>query len=326
MIMYSFEYCQDLINKELENIDLKGSPFNLYEPIRYILSVGGKRIRPSLTLMGCNLFSDNINDAIKPAIAVEIFHNFTLMHDDIMDKADTRRNHATIHKKWNENIAILSGDAMLIKSYEYISACQDNIIKKILSLFNKTALKICEGQQYDMNFESKNDVSIEEYLRMIELKTAVLLATSSKIGALTGQASADDAELLYEFGRYTGIAFQLQDDLLDVYARPEVFGKAVGADIVANKKTYLLVSALNCKDKNIISELISWIEKKEFDKEKKIKKITEIFNRLGLKDTTKAKISDYLNKGFNSLEKISVSDNRKTNLRELVQRMISRVK
>jgi geranylgeranyl diphosphate synthase type II len=276
--------------------------------------------------MGCNLFSDYIDNAIKPAVAIELFHNFTLVHDDILDKADTRRNHHTIHKKWNENVAILSGDAMLIKSYEYILSCPDNIVKKILVLFSEISLKVCEGQQYDMNFESRNDVSIDEYLKMIELKTAVLLAASSKIGAITGQASSDDAELLYEFGRNVGIAFQLQDDLLDVYAEPEVFGKAIGSDITANKKTFLLISALNCKDRNILSELISWINRKEFDKEKKIMEVTAIFNKLGLVNITKSKIADFLNKGLGCLDEISVPDVRKTNLRDLVQSMISRVK
>lgn len=324
--MYSFKYCQDLVNRELGNINLNEAPDELYEPIRYILSIGGKRIRPSLALMGCNLFNDDIDAVIKPALAIEIFHNFTLMHDDIMDKSETRRNQPTIHKKWDENIAILSGDAMLIKSYEYIAGCREDIVKKILAMFNQTAIQVCEGQQYDINYESTVDVTIEEYLKMIELKTAALIAASLQIGAVAGKANEDDESLLYELGRNIGIAFQLQDDLLDVYAKPEVFGKAVGGDIVANKKTYLLISALNCKDKNIIAVLRSWIEKPEFNKEKKIIEITEIFNSLDLKNITLEKIRSYFNTGLEFLDKVSVADNRKNNLRKLAEKMMIRGK
>ncbi len=324
--MYSFEYCQDLINKELEKINMQEVPSGLYDPIRYILSVGGKRIRPALTLMSCNLFSDDIDMAINPALAVEIFHNFTLMHDDIMDKSETRRNNPTIHKKWDENTAILSGDAMLIKSYEYISGCSEKILKKMLAIFNLTAIQVCEGQQYDIDYERSFDVSIEEYMKMIELKTAVLIAASLKAGAIAGQASDDDANLLYEFGSNIGIAFQLQDDLLDIYAEPAVFGKPVGGDIVANKKTYLLISALNCKDKDILQALKKWAEKAVFDKNKKIAEVKGIFDRLGLREATLGKIRYYIEKGLTSLEKVSVSDIRKNNLRELAAKMIGRGK
>ncbi len=322
--MYSFKYCQELVNRELQNIRLEEAPPELYEPIRYILSIGGKRIRPCLTLMGCNLFTDTIDIAISTALAVEIFHNFTLMHDDIMDKSETRRNNQTVHKKWDEDTAILSGDAMLIKSYEYISGCRESNIKKMLDLFNKTAMEVCEGQQYDMNYESRVDVTIEEYLKMIELKTAVLLAASLKLGAMAGEASEGDEGLLYEFGRNIGIAFQLQDDLLDVYSEPEVFGKAIGGDIAANKKTYLLISALNSKDKNIVAALRGWIEKPVFDKEKKIKDITEIFNKLGLKESTHKKIMAHFEAGLKCLDEVSVTDKRKVNLRDLAKKMMVR--
>ncbi len=324
--MYTFEHCQDIINKELEEISLKDSPVNLYEPIRYILSIGGKRLRPSLTLMGCNVFSDIIDNAIYPALAIEIFHNFTLMHDDLMDKSEIRRSYPTVHKKWEENIAILSGDAMLVKSYEYISKCQEDILDKALSIFNQAAIRVCEGQQYDIDYEKTTDVSIPEYLNMIELKTASLIAGALKLGALAGQSMSYDTDLMYEFGRNIGIAFQLQDDLLDVYADPAVFGKSGGGDIVSNKKTFLLVSALNSKDKKIIPVLKKWIEKIDFNRDEKIKEITEIFNKLKLKELTEAKIDDFFKLGLKSLDKISIPDKRKIILRNLTKRLVGRKK
>ncbi|UCH13927.1 MAG: polyprenyl synthetase family protein [Bacteroidales bacterium] len=324
--MYTFEHCQDIINKELEDVSFKDSPVNLYEPIRYILFIGGKRLRPSLTLMGCNLFSDKIDNAIYPALAIELFHNFTLMHDDLMDKSDIRRNYSTVHKKWNENIAILSGDAMLVKSYECISKCQESLIIKALKIFNEAAIKVCEGQQYDMDFENRTDVTIDEYLEMIELKTASLIAGSLRMGALAGKSISEDADLIHEFGKNIGIAFQLQDDLLDVYADPSVFGKSSGGDIVANKKTYLLISALNSKDQELRSVLRKWIEKEKFDRDEKIKAITEIYNKLKLKELTTARIDSFFKLGLKSLDKVSISDNRKIILRNLIKRLIGRKK
>jgi len=324
--MYTFEHCQDIINKELGEISLKDYPANLYEPIRYILSIGGKRLRPSLTLMGCNLFSDKIDNAIYPALAIEIFHNFTLMHDDLMDKSEIRRNYPTVHKKWNENIAILSGDAMLVKSYEYISKCQEDILDKAISIFNQAAIRVCEGQQYDMDYEKMTDVSIAEYLEMIELKTASLIAGALRLGALSGQSLSYDADLMYEFGKNIGIAFQLQDDLLDVYADPVEFGKSGGGDIVSNKKTFLLVSALNSKGKKLISVLKKWVEKTEFNRDKKIKEITEIFNELKLKELTEARIDDFFMLGLKSLDKVSIPDKRKIILRNLTKRLVGRKK
>ncbi len=324
--MYTFEHCQDIVNKELEEIILEDSPVNLYEPIRYFLSIGGKRLRPSLTLMACNIFSDKIENAVYPALAIEIFHNFTLMHDDLMDKSEIRRSYPTVHKKWEDNIAILSGDAMLVKSYEYISKCQENILDKALSIFNQAALKVCEGQQYDMDYEKAMDVSIAEYLNMVELKTASLIAGALKLGALAGQSIENDTDLMYEFGRNIGIAFQLQDDLLDVYADPAVFGKSGGGDIVSNKKTFLLVSALNSKDKKIIPVLKKWIEKTDFNKDEKIKGITEIFNELKLKELTEAKIDDFFNLGLKSLDKVSIPEKRKIILRNLTKRLVGRKK
>jgi geranylgeranyl diphosphate synthase type II len=324
--MYTLKDCQNVISKQLEGIFLDKEPAGLYEPVRYILSMGGKRLRPSLTLMGCNLFTDEINNAIYPAIAIELFHNFTLMHDDVMDKSDIRRNKPTVHKKWNENAAILSGDVLLVKSYEYFSKCPENIFKDALEVFTETAIKVCEGQQYDMEYEVRSDVSISEYLKMIELKTAALIAGALRIGALAGQASAYNADLLYEFGRNIGIAFQLQDDLLDVYADPEVFGKAGGGDIVSNKKTFLLISALNSKNTGLANIINEWMGKAIFDKDEKIREITRIFDKLNLREITTEKIDYYFSTGLESLDKLPVPDSRKGELRNLVSKLLDRKK
>jgi len=249
--MLKFEEIQNIVNNEIAKLDFKSEPVELYQPISYVLSGNGKRLRPCLALLSCNLFNNDIRNAIKPAIGVEMFHNFTLLHDDIMDKADIRRNKPTVHKKWNENVAILSGDAMLIKTYELFFELKPNILAKVIEVFNKAALQVCEGQQYDMNFETKIDVTTDEYIKMITLKTAVLLAASLKIGAIIGGATLKDANLLYNYGINLGIAFQLQDDYLDVYGDVKTFGKKIGGDIVSNKKTYLLISAIeNAKDEN----------------------------------------------------------------------------
>jgi geranylgeranyl diphosphate synthase type II len=324
--MYTLRDCQDIINNELERVFLNEDPAGLYEPIRYILSIGGKRLRPSLTLMGCNLFSDKIDNAIYPAIAIELFHNFTLMHDDVMDKSPIRRNKPTVHKKWNEDVAILCGDVMLVKSYEYFSKCPESMYKEGLDIFTRTAIKVCEGQQYDMDYESRTDVSIDEYMKMIELKTAALIAGALRIGALSGQASAYSADLLYEFGRNIGIAFQLQDDLLDVYADPAVFGKSGGGDIVSNKKTFFLVSALNSKNASLMPVIKEWLGKVEFDNNKKIREITKIFDELNLKELISEKIDYFFSSGLESLDKVPVPDNRKTELRNLVSALLERKK
>jgi geranylgeranyl diphosphate synthase type II len=324
--MYTLKDCQNVISTQLEGIFLNEEPAGLYEPLRYILSMGGKRLRPSLTLMGCNLFTDEINNAIYPAIAIELFHNFTLMHDDVMDKSDIRRNRPTVHKKWNENAAILSGDVLLVKSYEFFAKCPENIFKDALGVFTETAVRVCEGQQYDMEYEVRSDVSISEYLKMIELKTAVLIAGALRIGALAGQASAYSADLLYEFGRNMGIAFQLQDDLLDVYADPEVFGKSGGGDIVSNKKTFLLISALNSKNTGLVNVVKEWMGKAIFDKGEKIREVTRIFDKLNLRELTSEKIDYYFSRGLEFLDKLPVPDSRKSELRNLVSELLDRKK
>jgi len=253
--MYTFIQIQQIVEKYLKEIELKTEPRELYEPVKYILEIGGKRIRPSLVLAAYNLFKNDVETAINPALALEVFHNFTLLHDDIMDKADLRRNQQTVHKKWNENVAILSGDTMSIKAYELLSKIPAEFLSEVLQAFNKTALQVCEGQQLDMNFESRLDVSVEEYLEMIRLKTSVLIAVSLKIGAIMAGALRNDVHKLYDFGLNLGLAFQLQDDYLDAYGDVQAFGKKIGGDIVANKKTFLLIKALETSDKET-SEVI----------------------------------------------------------------------
>src|ERR1700761_9383330 len=246
--MKKLEDLQAIISDAVKKLAFPEYPAALYEPISYILSIGGKRMRPALLLMACDLFGGDVDDALAPALAIEVFHNFTLMHDDIMDNAPLRRGRTTVHERWNKNVAILSGDVMLIEGYKLMMQVKDHLLRQILDIFNNTAVDVCEGQQIDMEFEQRNDVTIKEYINMIRLKTAVVLGGALKIGALLGGASTKDANLLADFGVNLGLAFQLQDDILDVYGNPEKFGKQVGGDIIANKKTYLLLKALELAD------------------------------------------------------------------------------
>ena len=309
--MYNFKELQSIIEENISEINLDINPTKLYQPIKYTLSTGGKRVRPTLTLAACNMFSDNIENSIKPALALEIFHNFTLLHDDIMDNADLRRNNKTVHKKWNENIAILSGDAMSIIAYEFLSETDNKYLKTVLKIFNKMAIQICEGQQYDMNFEDRTNVNEEEYIEMIKLKTSVLLASSLQIGAIIGDASKKEAENLYHFGLNLGLAFQLQDDYLDVFGDVKTFGKKIGGDIVANKKTYMLIKALETADANTKKELNSIIALKKFDKQKKIDDVIKIYNKLNIKEIAKQKMNDFYEKSLSSLNLINVDADKK---------------
>ncbi len=324
MVLYSIDQLHEIVNQEIPNSKLKKEPNELYAPIEYILSIGGKRIRPLLVLMGYNLFSENIEEALNAAIAIEIFHNFTLAHDDIMDNSSMRRNMPTIHKKWNNNVAILSGDAMLIKAYQYISKYKNNILSKILDVFNKTAIEVCEGQQFDMNFEQRIDVSENEYLNMIKLKTSVLIAASLKIGAIIANAKEDDTNSLYNFGLNLGLAFQLQDDMLDVYGKSEIFGKKIGGDIIANKKTYLLIKALEITKSDNKSKLIEILKQKEFDNNKKIKTVIEIYNSVGIKEQVENKISEYYSKAKDSLSDVNINESRKSELIALSNKLMKR--
>lgn len=316
----------NLINIALDRVDLDKRPVKLYDPIRYVLSIGGKRIRPVLCLMACELYDDRLEKAVQPALALEIFHNFTLLHDDIMDKAEKRRNKDCVHIRWDENVAILSGDAMQLLSYQILNQLPEKHLKECLTLFTKTAIEVCEGQQFDMDFETQDHVDIEEYLEMIRLKTAVLIATSLKMGAILGGASKEEAHLLYQFGIETGLAFQLKDDLLDVYGDPLTFGKKIGGDIMCNKKTFLLIHALEKADKATFNKLQTWLEKTDFVHEEKIKAVTDIFNQLGIKDICIQEIEKHQKLAFEYLNKISIPDFRKEPLAKLANELMDRKK
>ncbi|MBP7151146.1 MAG: polyprenyl synthetase family protein [Paludibacteraceae bacterium] len=320
--MIPFNEIIQIINAELNKLDWDKKPEGLYRPIAYVLSLGGKRIRPSLVLMACNLFSDEVESAIAPALGIEIFHNFTLLHDDIMDKAELRRGHPTVHKKWDENTAILSGDLMQIAAYQLISQTKESNLKNVLDVFSRTAAEVCEGQQYDMDFEDRENVSPEEYLEMIRLKTAVLLGASLKIGAIVGNASNRNANLLYDFGINLGMAFQLKDDLLDVYG-DEQFGKEIGGDIVANKKTYLLISAQKLAEGTDAKELNKWL-KTDGENKEKVKVITTLYNRLGVKNICENKMQEYFEKSIDCLNQVSVEEDKKKELRLLAEQLMFR--
>lgn len=304
--MLSFNNIQQTIEHEIAALHFDYPPKSLYTPIEYILSLGGKRIRPALTLMACNLYKEDISQALKPALGLEVFHNFTLLHDDLMDEADKRRNKPTVHKVWNANTAILSGDAMLIAAYQLMAHTEGCHLKEVLDLFTQTALEICGGQQFDMEFESRMDVNEAEYIEMIRLKTAVLLACCLKTGAIIGGASKDDADKLYQFGIHSGLAFQLQDDLLDVYGDSVTFGKNIGGDILCNKKTFLLVNALRLSDAQQRATLEQWIGRTTFDPNEKIAAITTIYNETRLKELTEEKIQYYYNQAMGCLASLSV--------------------
>ena len=322
--MLSFKEIQEKIEREIGQLEFDCPPKSLYEPITYILSLGGKRIRPALVLMAYNLYREDVEKAIRPAIGLEVFHNFTLLHDDLMDQADKRRNKPTVHKVWNANTAILSGDAMLIAAYQLIGETAPEHLKEVLDLFTRTALEICGGQQYDMEFESRMDVSEEEYLEMIRLKTAVLLACSLKTGAILGGASREDAENLYRFGINIGLAFQLQDDLLDVYGDTKTFGKNIGGDILCNKKTFLLINALRRAEGEQKAQLEHWIARKDFDAAEKIAAVTNIYNVLGLKELSEAKMQTYYAEGMKNLAALSVPEERLAVLKEVTSRLMFR--
>ncbi len=316
--MYTIEQLRDIIKAELNKQEYVEEPYSLFEPIKYIMEDGGKRLRPVLTLMAYNLYRDDIEKALKSAIGIEIFHNYTLLHDDVMDDAELRRGRQTVHKKWNSNVAILSGDAAAITAYKYIETVEDSYLRFVIDGFNQVAMDVCKGQQYDMEFESRDDVSVEEYIQMIYLKTSVLIAGSMRHGALIAGAPEHEYNALYDFGGYLGLVFQLQDDYLDVYGDVKEFGKSIGGDIICNKKTYLLIKALELagdKDKALLNE---WLKKKQFDAAEKIKEVTDIYNRVGVREAAMAKIGDYLEKSRGALEKIEVPEERKIHFPEMI--------
>ena len=324
--MYSFNESREIINNTITKINFCDAPAELFDPIKYTLSTGGKRLRPALVLMSCELFSGKIDMAIMPALGIEMFHNFTLLHDDIMDKSSIRRNKPTVHKKWNENIAILSGDVMSILSYKYITKCKEKILHPVIDLFNQTAIMVCKGQQYDINFEALQTVTVDEYLNMIELKTSVLVAASTKLGALIGDAKKADSDCMYNFGKNLGMAFQIQDDMLDVYGDLKNFGKKPGGDIIANKKTYLLVKALEIASSEQKARIYNQMKKKDFDPDEKITAILSVYNELNIKDITEELIKIYLSKSKCDLEKVSSDDYKKEQLKGLFGILLNRNK
>lgn len=298
---------QTLIQNHFASLNWDIEPISLYEPIGYTLSAGGKRIRPQLVLMGAELFGGDIKAALPLATAIEVFHNFTLLHDDIMDNADTRRGRATVHKKWNANTAILSGDAMLIKAYQQLEQVQANKLPELLKLFSQTALEVCEGQQYDMNFEESDVVSLDEYFTMIRLKTAVLLATALKMGAISADANPIDAEHLYQFGINIGIAFQLRDDYLDVYGNEATFGKKIGGDIMCGKKTFLLINALEKGSKSHQQTIKQLLASETIEGKEKVNAITEIYNQLELPALCQEAMERYYNLAMQELQAITTA-------------------
>lgn len=313
-----------MVNEFLDHLSYDRKPESLYEPIKYVLSMGGKRIRPTLMLLAYNLYKEKPEDILMNACALETYHNYTLLHDDLMDNADMRRGHLTVHKKWNDNTAILSGDSMLVLAFQRMMQCDTKHLKDILDLFTVTALEIGEGQQYDMEFETRNDVKEEEYIEMIRLKTSVLLACALKIGAILADASAEDADNLYKFGEQIGLAFQLQDDYLDVYGDSKVFGKEIGGDITSNKKTYMLINAFNKANDAQRKELTRWVSARDFDRNEKVNAVTRLYNEIGIDQLAQDKIAYYFAQSKKFLDAVNVPEEKKEELRKYAQKMMKR--
>ncbi len=325
-VMHHFENIQEIIQNAIAGQNFTEEPRALYEPISYSLNTGGKRLRPALLLMAAELYASDIESLVLPAIGIEIFHNFTLVHDDIMDNASLRRNQPTVHAKWDTNIAILSGDAMFIKAYDYILEYDGRKALEVYRVFNRSALRVCEGQQYDMNFETSLNVTEQQYLQMIELKTAELIACSLKMGALVGEANDEEADKLFEFGKNLGMAFQLQDDYLDSFGDEQAFGKNIGGDIRADKKTYLLIKAYERADATDRQKLNSLIGNKDIDPQSKIKQVLDIYHRLGIEEITVQKAEEYFNNALEILGSLSKTKEEKRPLTELANSMIKRRK
>ena len=322
--MLKSEEVLSIVNEAIQSLPFNRQPTSLYEPVRYVLSIGGKRMRPVLMLLAYNLFKDNPQSILNQACALETYHNYTLLHDDLMDNADLRRGHETVHKRWNANTAILSGDSMLVLAFQQMAQCPEDKLKAVLDLFTETALEIGEGQQYDMDFEQRMDVREDEYIEMIRLKTSVLLACALKMGALLADASADDANLLYKFGEQIGLAFQLQDDFLDVYGDTKVFGKAIGGDIVSNKKTFMLINAFLRANEQQRAELHRWVEATEFDEQEKIAAVTRLYNEIGIDTLAQERIDHYFKQGLDCLEAVKIDAERKEQLTAYVYKLMKR--
>lgn len=322
--MLSIEKYQEAFLNFLKTNNFERQPKGLYNPVNYILGLGGKRLRPVLTLMCADIFQGSYQKALKAAMAVEVFHNFTLVHDDIMDDAPLRRGKVTVHEKWDINTGILSGDAMLILAYQLFEDYDANTFKALTKLFSETALQVCEGQQYDVDFETRNDVTIAEYLKMIEYKTAVLVAAAMQMGAIIAEADIKNQQSIYQFGRNLGIAFQLQDDYLDAFGNPEIFGKQVGGDIIENKKTYLYLKALEFADANEKQRLIHLFNTETTKKEEKIFAVKELFKSTGAAKATKQAVAEYTNKAFKVLEVLDISEDKKQLLKTFGSNLMRR--
>ena len=324
--MYSSTEILNLVNQFIDQLPYDRRPASLYDPIKYVLSLGGKRIRPVLMLLAYNLYKEDPERILMQAVGLETYHNYTLLHDDLMDNADLRRGHETVHKRWDANKAILSGDSMLVLAYQRMQQCDSRHLQAVLDVFTETALEIGEGQEYDMTFETRNDVTEDEYIEMIRLKTSVLLACAVKIGAILADASDVDVKNLYKFGEQLGLAFQLQDDLLDVYGDPKVFGKAIGGDITSNKKTYMLINAVNRANPEQRRELERWIGARDFDRQEKVAAVTALYDQIGIRQLCEQKINFYFDECRKYLAKVSVGDKRKQMLLDYTDEMMKRKK
>jgi len=322
--MRSITDYQNIISSHFEKLSLDKEPISLYEPIRYILGLGGKRLRPVLTLMATEVFEVDCQEALAAATAVEVFHNFSLIHDDIMDDAPLRRGNETVHEKWNVNTGILSGDAMLILAYQYFEGYESAVFQELAKLFSKTALEVCEGQQYDVDFETRDDVTIPEYLKMIQYKTAVLVGAAMKMGAIVSKTSEENATAIYDFGLNLGLAFQLQDDYLDAFGNPETFGKQVGGDIIENKKTYLYLKAIEFATANQKEQLLHLFSIQPSDNTDKIDTVKVLFNQTGAAQATQKAIEDFTFKAFETLDTMNISGDKKAVLKAFGQKLMSR--
>lgn len=322
--MYTSSELMQMVNRTIEYLPYDRKPAALYEPIKYVLSLGGKRLRPVLMLMAYNMYKEDVEHILMPAVAIETYHNFTLLHDDLMDRAEVRRGKPCVHKKWNDNAAILSGDNMLVLSFHRMLQCDEKYMPAVLRLFTETALEIDEGQQYDIDFEERSDVTEEEYIEMIRLKTSVLLACALKIGGILGGATVQDAEALYEFGEKLGLAFQLQDDYLDVYGDFKTFGKQIGGDIMCNKKTYMLINAQLLANEEQARELTMWLNKENPQREEKVAAVTRLYDEIGVPGLVRNKISQYYQQAAQALSRLSLPRERTAVLWDYAQSMLNR--
>lgn len=324
--MLNFKEYVEIASRAIADIKYPAAPAALYEPIAYTMALGGKRLRPVLTLMACDAFCGDYRRAMNQAVGIELYHNFTLLHDDVMDKADVRRGKPTVHVRWNDNVAILSGDAMLTMASQHIAKADSAHLKAAMSLFNKTAMEVYDGQQYDMDFESRMDVSEKEYIEMIRLKTSVLLGCACKMGAMMADAAEPDAEAIYQYGMNLGVAFQLQDDILDVYGDPATFGKEIGGDIMNNKKTFMLINAINRASGNDRKELLQWIDADNPDRNEKVAAVTAIYNRLDIRAIAEAAMDQYNDRALAIIDTIAIGDEAKQAFRDFANMLMHRNK